>query len=71
MNGRLGKLSSVEEHVDLARVVQLCELERHSLVDVLVKGAQGEDGHGGVDHVVNGHEKLVENSLIEFKIDRI
>ena len=67
MNGGFGKLSSAEEHVDLTRVVQLCELEGHSLVHILVKGAQGQHGHGGVDHVINGHEKLIENSLTESK----
>ena len=67
MNGRFSKLSSAEEHVDLTRVVQLCELERHPLVHILVKGAQGQDGHGGVDHVINGDEELIENGLIESK----
>ena len=66
MNGRFSKLSSAEEHVNLTRVVQLCELERHPLVHILVKGAQGQDGHGGVDHVIHGDEKLIEHSLTEF-----
>jgi len=63
VNGRLRKTGSVEEHVDLTRVVQLWELERHSLVHVLVESAEGEDRHGGVDHVVEGHEELVEHRL--------
>ena len=67
MNGRFSKLSSAEEHVDLTGVVQLCKLERHPLVHILVKGAQGQDGHGGVDHVIHGNEKLIENSLTDSK----
>ena len=63
MDGRLREPRSVKEHVDLAGRVQLGELQRHPFVHVLVERAQGQDGHCRVDHVVDGDEKLVEDSL--------
>ena len=67
MDGRLREPRSVEEHVDLTGRVQLGELKRHPLVHVLVERAQGQDGHGRVDHVVDGDEELVEDSLDGFR----
>ena len=67
VNGGLRELDPIEKQIFLPGKVKLGKFERHSLVHVFVKGAQGEHRHRGVDHVVHGHEERLKDGLNKFK----